>query len=1078
MAAPITNYISIGSPTGFSSSVNSSVQPDGSVIDWYIGAFQANNTVTFLNTIDLTDVYVLLVAGGGGGGGGTNVVSAAAGQGGGGAGHMLVRFPNGSPSFPTGTTYSVNVGLGGNGGVGTGVAGDGGHTIFGSNVFGANAPDVSGGGGGQSASGNASNNFGAIVQTGASSGFEVLNDQNSGGGGRGGAGTSPSSTQPGGGENGNNAVPVNQDWGFPGAPGEYYLGPPFGLFGRLKVGGGGGGGGGYYDASGTVSGFIGEGGRAGQNGIGGQFGGYRNSAQSSNFSDGQAGTASTAISFIFGNSYQFGAGGGGSGQPNTLLGSASNSATGGDGAQGVLVFWFTVLTPASLSTPYYTITYASTFTETISRERIFTNGAKETHYFSVLVGGVGNSITFEPSSVGISAELLLVGGGGGGGGGMNQNFTFTGQGGGGGGSIFGYVIPGIDVSVGTNLPIELGQNGFSGGGANPGGPGGPSYLDRFAANPTHVTGGNGGAAPNGDPSINGAGGQIISAGRINQTAGGNGGNGGAGGVGTYTSSTVYTTANGQTGGSAANGNTGFSGLYEFPTFGAIAVGGGGGGGGGFAVGTNKINDASGGGGAAGYGSGGVGGTSPFVGTWDNTSSFNGGTNSGTVGTMFAHGGNGGGGGGNPYTPGGQSIQAFGGTGGLGLFAVHLSFYEEAPPPPPPPSFGYQNEYFAYEYDSSALYVQVVSTGEETTCQCGAIRPKIEYVTVAETDNRLRFFPAAVGLSAEFILIGAGGQGGGGINSAVRQPGQGGGGGGIAYATSTIGNEVLPDISYDIALGYNLNTGGLGTSAGSDGSGSWFGANVWNPWMEVTGASGGGVTVSQGQGGTVISYGPLIGGVGGSGGTGGLQDPSGNGLSGQDAALTPSGLPGKYVYPSYGFIIGAGGGGGGAGVSGIDSSGSGGLGGRGTGGPGGTLLSLPFDGSYAETEVGIGVSVGGGGGGGAGMPSLAEAVSYGGDAGKGLFAMILTEAEICNPVDPICGCLKQKPCPDPVDYKKLVTAGNDPRFNPAINYALQVRGSLGRPGYQKVNYGNNPLNAFGSYAGAPGGSRAPPRNKFN
>lgn len=1077
MAAPITNYISLGSSSGFSSSVNRTVNGDGSIVDWYIGAFQSNNAVSFLNTINQTDVYVLLVGGGGGGGGGTNVTRAAAGQGGGGAGHILVRFSNGNENFPTSTTYSVNVGAGGNGGVGTAPAVDGGHTIFAANVFGALAPDVSGGGGGQSTSGNASNNFGSITQTGAAAGFEVLNDQNQGIGGRGGAATSPGSTQPNGGENGFNAVAVNQDWGNPGSSGEYYLGPPFGLFGRLRAGGGGGGGGGFYDASGTVNLYIGQRGSAGQNGVGGNFGGWSSSSQSADFSEGQS--ASTSLSFVSGSTSQFGAGGGGSGQPNTLLGSASNTATGGQGASGIVVFWFTVLTPASLSTPYYTITYSTTLTETISRERIFTSGAKETHYMTVMVGGVGNSITFEPSSIGLSAELLLVGAGGGGGGGMNQNFTFTGQGGGGGGSVFGYVIPGTDIGIGTTLPIELGQGGFSGGGANPGEPGGSSYIDRFGPNPTQVTGGNGGAAPNGGPSDNGAGGQIITTGIINQTSGGNGGNGGAGGVGTYTSSTVFTTANGQTGGSAANGNTGFSGLYEFSTFGAIAVGGGGGGGGGLAVvPVQKVNDASGGGGAAGYGSGGVGGTSPFLGTWDNTSSFNGKSNTGNVSTTFAQAGNGGGGGGNPYTPAGQSIQAFGGEGGLGLFAVHMSFYEEAPPPPPPPSFGYQNKYFAYEYDSSALYVQEVATGQETTCKCGAIVPKIEYITVAETDNRLRFFPAAIGLSAEFILIGAGGQGGGAINSAVRQPGQGGGGGGIAYATSTIGNEVLPDISYDITLGYNANTGGLGTSAGSDGSGSWFGANVWSPWMEVTGASGGGVLVSQGQGGTVVSYGPLIGGVGGSGGNGGLQDASGNGLNGQDASLTPSGLPGKYVYPSYGFIIGAGGGGGGAGISGIDSSGSGGLGGRGIGGLGGTLLSLPFDGSYAETEAGIGVSVGGGGGGGAGMPSLSESISYGGDAGKGLFAMILTESEICNPVDPICGCGKQKPCPDPVNYKKLVTAGNDPRFNPAINYALHVRGSLGRPGYQKVNYGNNPLNVFGSYSGAPGGSRAPPRNTFN
>lgn len=1079
MAAPITNYISVGSSSGFSSNVNRTVNSDGSTIDWYIAAFQLNNNISFLNTLQFDDVYVLMVGGGGGGGGGTNISEAAAGQGGGGSGHMLIRFINGvGANFPVAASYDINIGLGGNGGIGTASAGNGGHTLFGANRFGASSPDVSGGGGGTSAFPPRSNNFGLISNTGSSVGFEVLNNQNQGDGGIGGDATGPNTSQPIEGSTGGDAVPVNQDWGNPGGKGEYYLGPPFGLFGRLNAGGGGGGGGGFYDPSASVSLYLGQGGNQGSSGIGGFPGNWTDVSQSSDYVNGKS--ASTSLSLSSGTNSQFGAGGGGAGQPNTALGSSSNSATGGNGAAGIIIIWFSVITPVSISTPFYTLKYATSSVQSVSGERVYVDGSKDIHFTSVMLNGVGNSITFEPSAVGLSAELLLVAGGGGGGGGMNQQYTFTGQGGGGGGSIFGYGIVGTHFPVGVPIEIELGSGGFSGGGANPGGPGEDSYIDRYGSNPTHVTGGKGGSSLNSSSSDNGAGGTLVSAGRIIQTAGGTGGNGGQGGVGSTSSPTDFTVASGTPGSGSSAGNTGFQGLYEFPTYGAIAIGGGGGGGGGVRPSLTKVNDASGGGGAQGFGSGGAGGTAPFIGNWDNTSSFNGQNANGVVSLKYAQAGNGGGGGGVPYTPSNERIAASAGEGGQGLFAIHMSYSEPAPTPPSPPSIGYKNEYFAYEYDSSSLYVQVLSTGQKTKCVCGQVRPGIEYISIAETNNRLRFFPEAIGLSAEFILIGAGGQGGGGINSAVKRAGQGGGGGGLAYASATIGGEVLADISYDIILGYNLNTGGLGTSSGSDGSGSSFGSNIWNPYMEVIGASGGGVTVAQGNGGSVISFGPLVGGIGGNGGNGGTQDSSGNGVNGGNAALTPSGLPGKYIYPAYGQIIGSGGGGGGAGLPGIDNSGSGGIGGRGSGGVGGILLSLPFDGSNSETEVGIGVSIGGGGGGGAGIPAITEAVSQGGSPGNGLFAMILREAEVCNPVDPICGCLKRKKtlCPDPIDYKNIVTGGNDPRFNPAIAYALYVRGSLGRSGYQKSNYGNNQLNAFGSYPGAPGGSRAPPRNSFN
>jgi surface protein len=71
------------------------------------------------------------------------------------------------------------------------------------------------------------------------------------------------------------------------------------------------------------------------------------------------------------------------------------------------------------------------------------------------------------------------------------------------------------------------------------------------------------------------------------------------------------------------------------------------------------------------------------------------------------------------------------------------------------------------------------------------------------------------------------------------------------------------------------------------------------------------------------------------------------------------------------------------------------------------------------------------------------------------------------------------CKEKPEYKKFDTGGNDPKFNPAYAYALYVRGSLGRPGYQKLNISNKQLNLLGSYEGARGsGVRAPPRNSFN
>jgi hypothetical protein len=496
----------------------------------------------------------------------------------------------------------------------------------------------------------------------------------------------------------------------------------------------------------------------------------------------------------------------------------------------------------------------------------------------------------------------------------------------------------------------------------------------------------------------------------------------------------------------------------------------------------KFKDISGEGGYAGFGIGGAGGISPYYGTkYDGEDAHS--------LAMLGHsiGGGGGGGGGVPYDGNNTFNEASeGGTGGNGLFVVHMEIETPAPTPPDPEP-NYITEYFAFDNSNTDLYVEHLDPSAACPL-CGGV-PGLHYIAIAKSNNKLRFFPAAQNLQVEMYLIGAGGQGGGGINSVIKHAGQGGGGGGIAYGMGIIAPDKIPvDISLDIILGSNTNLGGHGINPGTDGSGASFGINYFNEdnQMIVSGGQGGGVIENRGQGGTRLKNGPFIQSYGGSGGNGGRQDIVGNGIQGGNAIITGSGLSGKFIIPGYGFVIAGGGGGGGAGISGEDISGSGGINGRGSGGLGGVLYGYPFDASDAETLVTSSLSVCGGGGGGGGMPSFEQGTSQGGDGGDGLFVMFLYQDQDCNPYneicgcdiyDGLCGCGKLSSCPEPVLYKPLVTGGNDPKFNPAIAYALYVRGSLGRPGYQHFNIGNRKLNVFGSYAGAPGGSRAPPKNKF-
>ena len=1047
---------------------------DTSKITWYLGVMKTGSyNVTPNADVSGVDVSMLLVAGGGGGGGTANLTSPSKSLnsgGGGGGGHLLVSATAGSSTFQVGTTHNVFVGQGGGGGsynLGNHQASPGGTgnpTEFSRSGW-ASGPVVTGGGGGQttSTSGipNRGGTNGGISDDGTSVGFTVLNNQNGGNGGSGGDGATSASNYIG--YSGGNAANVDGEYGFPGTPGTYYVGPYFGaLFGRVKVGGGGGGGGGEYSQTSTGT-VVGTGGKKGYDGYGGVGGSIASGPP--------AGPENGVTSYTIG-SYKLsyvGGGGGGSGtaQPN-------NASIGGSGADGTFMMWFKVITPVTVATPYYSLSYVNSNVKTVTKTETLHDGSTKTCYTSVVTGGDYNAIEFLPAGSGKDFQLLLAAGGGGGGGGTNQTRTYTGSGGGGGGHMLGSGTVGTTLTISTLYEIELGNAGQNGGGADVGGGGGDSTFGKnILTTYPIVTGGHGGTSLNPETGADSIGGNLTQHLPLTLVCGGAGGNGGDGGVGTVSgvsSVESFTVDPGSAGTDSALGNTGIAGFYMFEGYGAIGVSGGGGGGGGLRTLAWKVKEATGEGGENGFGKGGDGGAAPYSGTeYD-------GLNAGTIaGESHSEGGGGGGGGGIPPDPeSANNKQSQGGGGGGGLFAIYMVVTTPAPPPPTPgPPVG--NEYFTFGSSGSDLVFQELPPGN--VCECGGT-PSRSFMAVTTADNVLTFHPAADGLMVEFAVVGAGGQGGGGINSVVKHAGQGGGGGGIVYGKGTIGTQISHSVGYEIEIGKNTQTGGHGITAGSDGTSTSFGANVWSPLgVQAGGGKGGGVLTPAGQGGTMVSPGPLHSVVYGSGGDGGTQLSDGDGMTGGNAVSGPSWSNGTFGLPGYGNVVCSGGGGGGAGKPDDEQSGSGGMPGTGEGGDGGTLGGHHPDGAPAETYTLTDAAMGGGGGGGAGMQTREIGVSDGGDGAGGLFLMVLHIPSDCLPKDPICGCGIISKCPEPVDYIKLKTGGNDPKINPAIAYAMYIRGSRGRPGYQRLQTGNQPLNAFGSYAGAPGGSRAPPRNKF-
>ena len=161
------------------------------------------------------------------------------------------------------------------------------------------------------------------------------------------------------------------------------------------------------------------------------------------------------------------------------------------------MMWFKVITPATVSTPYYSLSYVNSNVKTVTKTETLHDGSTKTYYTSVITGGDYNAIEFLPAGSGKDFQLLLAAGGGGGGGGTNQTRTYTGSGGGGGGHMLGSGTVGTTLAVSTLYEIELGNAGQNGGGADVGGGGGDSTFGKnvLTTYPI-VTGGHGGTSLN------------------------------------------------------------------------------------------------------------------------------------------------------------------------------------------------------------------------------------------------------------------------------------------------------------------------------------------------------------------------------------------------------------------------------------------------------------------------------------------------------------------------------------------------------------------------------------------------------
>ena len=1015
------------------------VRPDLVTVHKYDILLTSSNEIYLFN--NLTDASMeLLLVGGGGGGSGTSSVNIDGGGGGGGGAWVNAKTTLGS-YYAVDTSYSIFLGTGGAAGVGSAGA-PGGASVF-TKLGDPSASYVYalGGQGGQVYEG------GSAGITSIATNMTILHtsnvpytDTSFGFGGDAahqiGAGQFSAQTA---------SVPVEGNAG----PGLF----DFSNVPALNVGGGGGSGSAAFSAV-QSSGFAGFGGSASGGGIGNPS------------ANGESAVQPAAGVFALASDVGGGNGGGGSGRPS------SGTTNGGSGSNGLLYMQlYQEIEP--FGTPYFKFLDASGITLSSAVEN-HSDGSKITHYVAFTqnpstITSYTNSVMFEASANSLEAYFIMSGGGGSGGGGTA---TFPGQGGGGGGHCF------LAGEVGTAIPIDqclnilVGNCGSVRGSGTSEGAGGlyTEFGNNYWTEWPRVLAGGGGAAQ-GTVGVTGFGGDISSAGPLTIVSSGKGGDGGLG------NRQEQVIAQGISGEDASFGYISSPGQYLLPYFGTLYAGGGGGGGGGwYSINSGVFGSLSNNTGGGGYGGllgegGGAGAATVPYGNWNGFDATQGAITSNVITS-------GAGGGGAGSTPGTLGVfSSTGGYGSGGAWALYLPVYEAGPIPDP--SAAYVTPFFEFESGSGLYYKETYS---QKICECGPPLDRYEYVVISPYDNVVKFYTPGIGAQANILLIGAGGQGGGGTNNGGQRAGGGGGGGGHLYARGIVGSQIPTDISLNIEIGYTSIFGGYGAEAGADGSGTIFGRNYFSPWVEVSGGTGGTATgfPNGGYGGNIVSTGPLGLIVGGSGGAGGEIDDggSGNGEAGSNADVGNVGVSGRYLLPTYGFVYVGGGGGGGGGYSGQDSSGGGGIGGSlGLGGAGGLLNAPVYDGSHALAIVTSSYTTAGGGGGGAGMATDDIAYSIGGDGARGMFAMYFIIEEECPTVDSLCGCATFK-CPTPVGYVPLVTGGNIPQLTQSLVYAQQVRGSVGRPGYQKVAYGSNTINAFGRYSGAPGGYGQPPRNSFN
>lgn len=459
--------------------------------------FIFTNSGTFTIGVNMVNVYFILVGGGGGGGG---CYWSWEGGGGGGAGTVIV----GSGLNLSGGTYTVTIGSGGTGGIGSSLTNStsGKNSVFSGSTF---TYTASGGG------------FGG-------DGFNTATHLVGGSGGSGGGGSVAF---------GNNAG---------GSIGSLISGN--GIISFANTGGSGnsgGGGGGAMSSGGTVGGtgykwldgnYYGAGGAGGGNtlsspklggsGIGG------NSGYTSNYN----GTNASANT---------GSGGGSASGTNSI----NVIASGGNGSNGIFLIGFnTAFVNVNLPSPPSSITGGT--------------------YNTFSVSGFNNSLKFTSSgSFSLSNDIsnvyfILIGGGGGGGGCNGGN-----EGGGGGGAGMVIIGAAITLTSGTyTITIGNGGNGGIGSSLTYSQSGGSSILscslftytatgggfggDGTGYNKPGGNGGSGGGGAGWDSSIGGNAGTSVSGTGITSyaTKGGNGFN--------------YLNSSGGGGGATAQGNNGIS----------------------------------------------------------------------------------------------------------------------------------------------------------------------------------------------------------------------------------------------------------------------------------------------------------------------------------------------------------------------------------------------------------------------------------------------------------------------------------------------------------------------------------------